>query len=571
MKKTKNKKRSGSSLMRKSILNAKNKQNKKRINLISTILAIIVVAIILIYAKNNPKIPEIKVDMKQSDAASDFTENVTISGAVYGLGGRAIIECGSYSKTEDDKGNFSFQVPKGTTCSLGARDPLNRYFLQMPVEKSEKKQIINIQGDLTGVVFEVGRKVVLSVGNYNPATYKLDPVGGVEITFSGNMQSISGIGEYKAKSVSAFSQYNGQNYNLEAVIPSTQNLKICAPDPYYFIPSYVDPPKSLCKNITYDLKAMDPNYITGFGKEVGGGVTPVTCTSFTYSAWGTCQPNNTQTRTVTSSSPSGCTGGNPILTQSCTNPTDKTSSHVINFYKTLMGRTPSSGEVDYWKNEFNRVVALGISNGDASLSLAKMFTQSDEYKNKNKSDSDYAGDLYKIFLGRTGSSGEVNYWANQAKTEGREWVLFKIGDSPEAQNYMVKNFGSNSTTPEKSLVSDLYRGILGRYPDSAGFNGWVEYIRSQCGTAQKIKDASNLMAQGFVQSQEYIGRKRANDQYVEDIYEGFLRRGAEAGGRSYWTNMLSTNSLTKLDMLTSFVGSPEFQGRIQNIISKGCK
>ena len=44
----------------------------------------------------------------------------------------------------------------------------------------------------------------------------------------------------------------------------------------------------------------------------------VTCTSFTYSAWSVCQPNNTQTRTVTSSNPVGCTGGTPVLSQSCT-------------------------------------------------------------------------------------------------------------------------------------------------------------------------------------------------------------------------------------------------------------
>ncbi len=43
-----------------------------------------------------------------------------------------------------------------------------------------------------------------------------------------------------------------------------------------------------------------------------------TCTSFTYSGWGACQPNNTQSRTVISSSPTGCIGGNPVLTQSCT-------------------------------------------------------------------------------------------------------------------------------------------------------------------------------------------------------------------------------------------------------------
>lgn len=44
---------------------------------------------------------------------------------------------------------------------------------------------------------------------------------------------------------------------------------------------------------------------------------PMTCTSFTYSNWSACQPSNTQARTVLTSSPSGCTGGNPNLTQSC--------------------------------------------------------------------------------------------------------------------------------------------------------------------------------------------------------------------------------------------------------------
>src|ERR1700690_1758206 len=44
---------------------------------------------------------------------------------------------------------------------------------------------------------------------------------------------------------------------------------------------------------------------------------PVACTSFTYSAWSACQSNNTQSRTVSSSSPTGCTGGSPVVTQSC--------------------------------------------------------------------------------------------------------------------------------------------------------------------------------------------------------------------------------------------------------------
>jgi hypothetical protein len=43
---------------------------------------------------------------------------------------------------------------------------------------------------------------------------------------------------------------------------------------------------------------------------------PPTCT-YTYSDWSACQPNNTQTRTVISSSPPGCVG-TPVLSQACT-------------------------------------------------------------------------------------------------------------------------------------------------------------------------------------------------------------------------------------------------------------
>ena len=48
-----------------------------------------------------------------------------------------------------------------------------------------------------------------------------------------------------------------------------------------------------------------------------GGAELPTCSSFAYSDWSACQSNNTQTRTITSSSPAGCAGGSPALSQSC--------------------------------------------------------------------------------------------------------------------------------------------------------------------------------------------------------------------------------------------------------------
>jgi hypothetical protein len=46
-----------------------------------------------------------------------------------------------------------------------------------------------------------------------------------------------------------------------------------------------------------------------------------TCTAFTYDAWApaVCPASGQQTRTAVTSSPAGCTGGSPVLTQNCAN------------------------------------------------------------------------------------------------------------------------------------------------------------------------------------------------------------------------------------------------------------
>ena len=64
---------------------------------------------------------------------------------------------------------------------------------------------------------------------------------------------------------------------------------------------------------------FSPENMPGAPGTGGGGTTippPAAC-NYTYDAWGACQPNNTQTRNLLSSSPAGCTG-TPVLSQACT-------------------------------------------------------------------------------------------------------------------------------------------------------------------------------------------------------------------------------------------------------------
>jgi hypothetical protein len=91
--------------------------------------------------------------------------------------------------------------------------------------------------------------------------------------------------------------------------------------------------------------------------------TPPACTGFTYSAWGACQLSGSsysQGRTVASSSPSGCVGGMPILTQSC--------SPACTDYNYSAWGTCSSGTQTRTYNGYLPANCAGTPSGSAVLS-----------------------------------------------------------------------------------------------------------------------------------------------------------------------------------------------------------
>jgi len=138
--------------------------------------------------------------------------------------------------------------------------------------------------------------------------------------------------------------------------------------------------------------------------------------------------------------------------------------------------------------------------------------------------------------------------------------------------YIEGVLGGGTRRPENNLVNDLYRGFLNRLPDTAGFNNWLSLMRNaQCaGSQQEIRDLSGQIALGFIQSVEYGLRNRNNSQYMENLYNGILRRGADPGGFTGWINLLNNGTYNRKQVLQSFVNSPEFQFRIQEVIDAGC-
>jgi len=153
-----------------------------------------------------------------------------------------------------------------------------------------------------------------------------------------------------------------------------------------------------------------------------------TCTSFTYSAWSECQPSNTKTRTVTSSSPAGCTGGSPILTQSCMYNTEANT-----VYKTTISPT-----VDGNLNEYALVngVSLSPSTGGNTVTVKTLWNSEALYLGVTVTDSQLNADI-------TTRDGSV--W----NEDSIEWFIDTYND------------GGGSTTPNSSYMrTDDYHGIV---------------------------------------------------------------------------------------------------------------
>ena len=253
-------------------------------------------------------------------------------------------------------------------------------------------------------------------------------------------------------------------------------------------------------------------------------------------------------------------------------PSDHYINLVTKYYNDILERAPEPGGAEGWTTEIERIVSLGIDIIEGYIALARLFFNSNEYVMLRKSDSQYITDLYQTFLNRTPTLSEINYWLGFI-TQGltRDALLSCFAYSEECKLYLYGIFGVSAVSPENNLVNDFYRGFLNRLPDNEGFNNYLTQMRNaQCAGAQQVKNLSRQIALGFVQCAEYTLRNRNNSQYVEDLYNGILRRGPDPAGFAFWINLLNNRTYTREQLLDFFVSSAEFQIRVQEVIVAGC-
>ncbi|MFD2112456.1 DUF4214 domain-containing protein, partial [Thiorhodococcus fuscus] len=116
----------------------------------------------------------------------------------------------------------------------------------------------------------------------------------------------------------------------------------------------------------------------------------------------------------------------------------------------------------------------------------------------------------------------------------------------------------------KFCVMGCLYGVFGRAPDAPGLGDWVSALDNGF-SLQSVADS-------FLASPEFkahYGSPLTNGSYVEQLYENFLNRSAEASGYDAWVGALDAGLLDRSDVLIAFSRSPEYQDLIAGDIANG--
>jgi len=247
-------------------------------------------------------------------------------------------------------------------------------------------------------------------------------------------------------------------------------------------------------------------------------------------------------------------------------------SLVTHYYGSILGRYPEPSGKQYWNSEAARVQGLGADLNEVWYALAMGFFNSTEYLGFNRANGEFVDDLYRTFLNREPDTAGRDFWLGQFNAGlTQEVVLVAFMFSPEFRSFTASIFGDTSVRRELDSVMDFYRGLLFRLPDGGGFNFWVSRFRTaQCAGAAAVTAEAEAISGEFARGAEYANRNRTNSEYVGDLYNAILRRGGDGPGVQFWINSIATGVLTREQVRQQFVQSPEFQGRVQQIIAAGC-
>jgi hypothetical protein len=247
-------------------------------------------------------------------------------------------------------------------------------------------------------------------------------------------------------------------------------------------------------------------------------------------------------------------------------------SLVTHYYESILCRAPDAPGKAFWQGEASRIAALGANTSEAWYALAAAFYMSAEFDSLQRDDTGFVTSLYDTFFNRAPDPAGLGYWVGQADAGlPGSAILASFMYSPEFASFTTNLFGASTARAESDVVTDFYRGLLDRLPDSSGYTYWTgQFQAAQCQGSAAVYAQADAISSAFVNGAEYAARDRSNADFVSDLYNTFMRRGGDLQGIQSWTQQLDSGSITRDQVRQAFVGSPEFSQRISAVVAQGC-
>jgi RHS repeat-associated protein len=235
---------------------------------------------------------------------------------------------------------------------------------------------------------------------------------------------------------------------------------------------------------------------------------------------------------------------------------------VTYLYYGALQRDPTALEL---QDKAAQLAEAGAQGQAQLLAKAKeiargLFLQTAYETSPYRSDPQYVTDLYYAYLQRGPDDSGLNWWLGQLSW-GRSYACDAFEASSEFQTLVSTLYGSAASDNERTehFVNNFYLGAYGRFATASEL--------------QQQRDALNAAAaQGLSQTQvqaEAMGRSlfatQVNDysitdqQYVINLYEGFLQRGPDTGGLNFWTSNAAGGPQNRQNVLNAFATCPPFR------------
>jgi hypothetical protein len=146
-----------------------------------------------------------------------------------------------------------------------------------------------------------------------------------------------------------------------------------------------------------------------------------------------------------------------------------------------------------------------------------------------------ADEIYRRLEGRVARSGEQSSVRDAVSRGGLKAALAEIAES----------------NPSAAMVDRLYLAFFLRYPDSDGWDHWID-ARAD---GHRLED----IAEWFAESDEFTTRYGSSDfsTFLDQLYADVLGRPSDEDGKEYWLQLLDDGEVTRGTIVVYFTESAE--------------